>query len=72
MSNLLGQNMMGDDMRKRIYIYTHTYKYTYICVYDWVTLLYSRNGHNTVNQPYFNLKKKKKIRAEFSRNKTPE
>ena len=25
---------------------------------DWVTLLYSRNWYNTVNQLYFNLKKK--------------
>ena len=23
-------------------------------MYDWVTLLYSRNWHNTVNQLYFN------------------
>ena len=23
-------------------------------MYDWVTLLYSRNGRNIVNQPYFN------------------
>ena len=25
-------------------------------MYDWVTLLYSRNGHNIVNQLYFNKK----------------
>ena len=25
-------------------------------MYDWVTLLYSRNWHNIVNQPYFNQK----------------
>ena len=35
-------------MRKRMYIY--------ICVYDCVTLLYSRNWHNFVNQLYFNKK----------------
>ena len=28
-------------------------------VYDWVTLLYSRNWHNIVNQLYFNTKIKK-------------
>ena len=25
-------------------------------MYDWVTMLYSRNCHNTVNQLYFNFK----------------
>ena len=25
-------------------------------MYDWVTMLYSRNGHNTVNQLYSNNK----------------
>jgi len=29
-------------------------------MFDWVTLLYSRNGHNIVNQIYFNLKKKER------------
>ena len=29
-------------------------------VYNWVTLLYSRDWHNIVNQLYFNLKKKRK------------
>ena len=31
------------------------YVYAYICVfvYDWVNLLYSRYGHNIVNQLYF-------------------
>ena len=28
-----------------------------VCVYDWVTLLYSRNCQNIVNQLYFNEKK---------------
>ena len=28
-------------------------------MYDWVTLLYSRNWHNTVNQLYFNKNKSK-------------
>ena len=48
---LLGQNMLEDNMRKGMYI----------CVYDWVTLLYSRNWHNTVNQLYSNNKKKSTI-----------
>ena len=29
-------------------------------VYNWVTILYSRDWHNIVNQLYFNKKKKKK------------
>ena len=36
-----------------------------VYMYDWVTLLYSRNWHNIVNQFYFNkkhfLKEKKRI-----------
>ena len=24
-----------------------------VYMYDWLTLLYSRNWHNIVNQPYF-------------------
>ena len=45
-------DLMGDNMRKRIHIYTH------ICIYvhDSVTLLYSRNWHNIVNQLHFNKK----------------
>ena len=31
-----------------------------IYMYDWVTMLYSRNWHNTVNLLYFNLKNSKK------------
>ena len=31
-----------------------------IYMYDWVTLLYSKNWHNTANQLYFNKKEKKK------------
>ena len=27
-----------------------------IYMYDWVTVLYSRNGHNIVDQLYFNKK----------------
>ena len=30
----------------------------YVYMNDWVTLLYSRNWHNTVNKLYFNLKKR--------------
>ena len=41
---------MGD-MKKRMYLY----------MYDWVTMLYSRNWHDIVNQPYFNFKKIKPI-----------
>ena len=35
------------------------------CMYDWITLLYSRNWHNTVSQLYFNLKKRKKTFADI-------
>ena len=45
-SSLLGQTTMEDHIRKGMYIYMD----------DWVTLLYSRNWHNTVNQLYFNKK----------------
>ena len=36
--------MEGDTRKKCIYMYA------------WVTLLYSRNWHNIVNQSFFNLK----------------
>ena len=36
------------------------FKKGFIYVYNWVTLLDSRDGHNTVNQLYFNEKKKLK------------
>ena len=51
-SNLLGQTMMGDNVRKGMCIYN-----------DWVTLPYSRKWHNIVNQLYFDFffKKKGKI-----------
>ena len=51
--NLLGQNMMEDDMRKEciyICVCTHTHIHIYI------TLLYFRNWH-IVNQLYFNKNK---------------
>ena len=35
-------------------------------MYDWVTLLYGRNWHNTVNQLHFLKKKKKKKRSQSS------
>ena len=37
-------------------------------VYDWVTWLYSRNGHNIVNQPSLR-KKEKDERKEKKRKK---
>ena len=45
-SNLLEYTMMEDNIKKSY-------------IYDWVTLLYSRNRHNIVNQLYFNKKEKK-------------
>ena len=42
-----------------------------IYVFNWVTLLYSRNKHNTVNQLYFNKKiKSKTIKYKDEQNKT--
>ena len=34
----------------------------YMCMYDWVTMLYSRNWHNTVNILY---PKNKKIKNKY-------
>ena len=47
-SNLLGQNMMEESIRKTMYVYymcvyIYTYIYTSIYIYDWVTMLYNRN-----------------------------
>ena len=36
-------------------------------MYDWVTLLYSRNWHNTVNQLYFKKMRKKKNKFEWEK-----
>lgn len=35
---------MEENMKKNIHIY----------VYNWITLMYSRNDHDTVNPLYFN------------------
>ena len=37
LSNLLRQNMMEDNMRKRMYIY----------MYEWLPMLFSRNRRNS-------------------------
>ena len=47
-SDLLGYNMMEDNIRKRMYNVN----------INWVTLLYSRNWHDIVNQLQF-LKRRK-------------
>ena len=39
----LGIDQMEDNIRKGMCVYI------YICMYDWVTLLYRRNWHNIVN-----------------------
>ena len=41
----------GKKKKKRRKVYS-----VCINIYDWVTLLYSRNWHNSVNQVYFDLK----------------
>ena len=47
--------MMDDSMRKGMYTY----------MYDWITLLYSRNWYNTINSLYSNKKFFKKIAYLF-------
>ena len=42
----VSSRLMEDNVRKGMYMY--------IC--DWITLLYSRNWHNILNQLYFNKK----------------
>ena len=49
--------MMEDNIRKRIYMYIYIYRERER-ERDRVTLLYSRNCHNIVNQLYFNNNKK--------------
>ena len=39
--------------------------YIYVYIYDWVTMLYSRNRHNTENQLYSNKIKFKKLSRYF-------
>ena len=41
-----------------------------MCMYNWVTWLYSRNWHHTVNQLYFNKKKKSFISKEYQSTNT--
>ena len=36
-----------------------------MCVCDWITLLYTWNQQNIINQLYFNKMKKKKLNIEF-------
>ena len=40
-------------------------------VYNWVTLLYSRDWYNIVNQLYFNLKKKKESKNKIDNQQEP-
>ena len=40
-------------------IYIYTCICVCVCVYNWITLLYSRNKHNIVNQLYTSIEKKK-------------
>ena len=45
--NLSGHKMVEDSRKKRKNIYVYH-------IYDWVTLLYSQDWHNIVNQLFFN------------------
>ena len=55
-SSLLGLTMMEDNIRKGMYTYVWVY------IYVLVTLLYSRNCHNLVNQLHFNKKNQLKVK----------
>ena len=56
-----------------VYIYIFTHKCIYIYMYDWVTLLYSRNWQNTVNLiKNKNHKKKPSILIELPKTNTIE
>ena len=37
-----------------------------VCMYHWITLLYSNNYHSIVNQQYFNETKKIKINKQIN------
>ena len=50
--------VIGHDGRQ----YEKKSAYLYIYMYDWATVLYSRNWH-TVNQQCFNLKKNRELRG---------
>ena len=58
---------MEKNMKKNIYICVC------VCMYNWTTLLYSRNEYNIVNQQYPNnikfLKETKKVPPPFFFNK---
>jgi len=41
---------------KRLILISINIFFNYVYVYNWVTLLYSRDWHNTVNLPHFNKK----------------
>ena len=51
LSSLLGQAMLENNIKERVYMFV--YKYIYVFLLYSVTLLYSRNWHNIVNQLYF-------------------
>ena len=48
--------MMEDNIRKGMCVGMY-----HMCMYHWVTLLYSRNWHNIVNQLYFKKKSHVKL-----------
>ena len=47
---------MEDNIRKGMCVCVYIYICMYVCMNDRVTLLYSRNWHNTVNQCFLILK----------------
>ena len=51
-----------------VYVGEESEKEWCVYIYNWITLLYSRNYHNMVNQLYFNktLKNEKSILAIFA------
>ena len=47
--------MIGNSMKeeKRMCVCIYIYTDVHVCMYDWVTMLYSREWRNTVNQLQF-------------------
>ena len=55
----------------RVCVHICTYIYVCMCIYDWVTLLFSRNWHNIVNQLYSNKNFKNKPNDHVPSNSIP-
>ena len=52
LARLLGETTREDSIRKGLCVSVCVCEC--VCVHDWVTLLHSRSGHNTINKLDFN------------------